>query len=124
FAIALALYLAIAFLVQNIDLEGRYETAFTRIAALTLGREAEIAVGVIAATIILANLSGAIWAVSRMVLSLARQGYLPALLRRSRQGTPWLAVVATASALLAVTAADWAGLFGLDRMLAIAGQNF
>lgn len=124
FAIILGLYLGIAYLTQVVSLEGEYETAFSRIAAAALGSFGEIGTALLATVIILANLSGAIWAVSRMVFALSREGFLPSALEVSRNGTPWRAVAVTSTALVIVTLADAAGIFGLDRMLALAGQNF
>lgn len=124
FVVVVLLYLAIAYLVQHVVLDGRYEVAFTQIAAISLGTWAKGAVAVIATVIILANLSGAIWAVSRLVFSLSREGWLPAMLQKGREGTPWLSVLATSAMFVIVLVADWAGFLGLERMLALAGQNF
>ena len=124
FAITVALYLGIAYLAQTVMLDGHYETAFARIAGAALGGSGETGVALLASIIILANLSGAVWAVSRMVFALSREGFLPASLNTSHNGTPWRAVLLTATALIIVTLADTLGLLGLDRMLALAGQNF
>lgn len=124
FAVTVALYLAIAYLAQRLDLGGRYETAFATIARASLGAAGETAVALLAGTIILANLAGAIWAVSRLVFSLSREGVLPEVFARTRGGSPWVAVMTTALALAAVIGASGVGLFRLDWMLALSGQNF
>ena len=101
-----------------------FETSFAQIAEAAFGRYGTMATATLASVIIFANLSGAIWAVSRLVFSLSREGLLPRRLQRTRNGTPWLAVGATTAVLVAVTMLGRAGLLPLDRMLALAGQNF
>ncbi|MBL4644917.1 MAG: amino acid permease [Rhizobiales bacterium] len=124
FVVILLIYIGIAVLAQKVPLEGYYETAFARIASVALGLSAERLVSILAAVIVLANLSGAIWAVSRLVFSLSREGYLPKQVQASKSGTPWVAVLITASALYLIVILDWFGFFGLGKMLALAGQNF
>jgi amino acid efflux transporter len=124
FALTVSIYLLIAFAIQRLDLKAGYETAFVDIARVSLGASGSAAVAWLAGAIILANLAGAIWAVSRMLFSLAREGILPAFVRDTRAGTPWVAVGITSLALAIVLCASGAGLFRLDWMLALAGQNF
>lgn len=124
FSITVVIYLAVAIATQRLALDAGYETAFANIARASIGPAGGAFVALLAGAIILANLSGAIWAVSRMLFSLSREGLLPAALQRTRGGTPWIAVAATASALALVLLASWAGLFDLGWMLALAGQNF
>ena len=62
-----------AFIVQNIEITGYYESSFVSMTESVLGQSGKIAVSILAAMIIFANLMGTIWAVSRMVLSLSRE---------------------------------------------------
>ena len=124
FLITTALYLLVAYVVQRQSLSADYEVAFTHIVANSLGTLGTTATSIVATVIVFANLSGAIWAVSRLVFSLSRENFLPPVLQKTKGGTPWLAVVATASTLAIVLAFDGAGWLGLDTMLHLAGQNF
>lgn len=124
FVVVVSIYLLIAYLVQHTALSGDYEVAFARIAESAIGPFGLRATAIVATLIIFANLSGAIWAVSRMVYSLSREGFLPAILQTSHHGTPWLAVGCTAIALILTLSLDWVGFLSIDRMLSLAGQNF
>ena len=124
FIAACFLYFAMAFIVQNTKITGAYEASFVSIAGIVFGKSGKIAVSVLAAVIIFANLMGAIWAVSRMVLSLSRENYLPVKLKTSENGAPVSAVLITSIALLIVLSMDWLGFLNINKMLSIAGQNF
>ena len=124
FIAACFLYFAVAFIVQNTKITGAYEASFVSIAGIVFGQSGKIAVSVLAAAIIFANLMGAIWAVSRMVLSLSRENYLPVKLKTSKNGSPVSAVLITSIILLIVLSMDWLGFLNINRMLSIAGQNF
>ena len=60
FAIAVALYVAMGFIVQAGDMTGAPEAAFVGIARSLFGGAGSLAVGTLAAVIILANLLGAL----------------------------------------------------------------
>ena len=122
FAAACLMYFAMAFVVQNTTIAGSYESSFASIAKTVFGEGGEIAVSALAAVIVFANLMGAIWAVSRMVLSLGREDYLP--LQTTKNGSPVSAVLITSCVLLAVLTTDWLGILDIGKMLSIAGQNF
>ena len=124
FAITVVIYLGVALLVQRLSPTQGFETAFAQIAEAALGPLGSKATALLATVVIFANLSGAIWAVSRLVFSLSRDRFLPVALQKTRGGTPWLAVAATTCALALVLTLDWLGYLGLGRMLALAGQNF
>jgi amino acid efflux transporter len=124
FCLATALYFAIAYVSQNTDLKGAYEAPFVAIVYPLLGDGGAIAVALTAALIVFANLSGAIWGVSRMVFGLARDGQLPEQLAVTQEGRPVRAVMATMAALVTVLAIDATGVFGIETMLRLAGQNF
>lgn len=75
--------------------------------------------------IIMANLIGALWGASRLVMSSAREGLLPARLARvSPAGTPAPAVLVCAGGFVLVVAASSLGLLPLATLLSVAGGNF
>jgi len=110
--------------VQHLAPAYGYETTFTQIAEAVLGQSGSDATAILGSIIILANLSGAIWAVSRLLFAMSREGFLPAFLQDAPDGTPWLAVGVTMTAILSVVGLDLLGVLPLDRMLSLAGQNF
>jgi amino acid efflux transporter len=124
FAVATALYLAIAWLAHRVDLSGSYEAPFVAIVRPILGSAGALAVALVAALIVFANLAGAVWGVSRLVFALARDGLLPAALAQTRKGQPIVAVATTLACLLLVLAGDHLAGFGIEQMLGLAGQNF
>lgn len=124
FIAACFLYFSMAFIVQHTDITGSYEASFTSIVGTVFGKSGKIAVSVLAAIIIFANLMGAIWAVSRMVLSLGRENYLPFQLKTNANGAPVSAVLLTSTVLLIVLSMDWLAVLDINKMLSIAGQNF
>ncbi|RZL06979.1 MAG: APC family permease [Rubrivivax sp.] len=124
FLAAVALYAAIAWLVQRAAPTTDFEAAFIGLTEPVLGVYAPRCVAAVALLLILANLFGAIWGVSRLVFSLARDGVIPRALASTRNGTPLRAVLATLTALLLVLALDWSDWLSVQQMLALAGQNF
>lgn len=124
FAIVVSLYLSIAYLSQKIALGSGFETAFGQIAFNIFGYSGMAGMVSLAAVIVLANLAGAIWAISRLLFSLSREGYLPKSVQYSFGGTPWIAVLATSFSLIVVLSANAGGIVELDAMLSLAGQNF
>lgn len=81
-----------------------------------------IAIGTV--VLLTANLFAAIWAVSRMVFSLARERLLPTILSRVEQGTPRAAVTTVCAIIAGVAALDGMGIVDVDVLFAMAGQNF
>lgn len=124
FVVACIIYFAMAFVVQNTKITGSYEASFVSIVKTVFGESGKIIVSILAAVIIFANLIGTIWGVSRMVLSLSREGYLPVRLKTNKNGSPASAVVITTCVLLMILATDWLGVFNISNMLSISGQNF
>ena len=124
FSIAVLLYAAAAYLTQRIDLHGNFTAPFVAMVEPTLGSLGAALVSLTAIVIVFANLSGAIWGVSRLVFALSREGMLPRALQTARDGSPVQAVAITAATLLAVVALDASGILGIGRMLGVAGQNF
>jgi amino acid efflux transporter len=124
FTVALMLYLAIAYVAQGTDLTGYYQSPFVAIVRPVLGQLGIDAICGAAALIIFANLSGAVWGVSRMVFGLGRDRVLPPILGRTQSGRPIVAVIATICVLLGVVSLDGLGFLGIARMFSLAGQNF
>ena len=124
FAIAIALYLAMAFLAQTASDIASHEAVFVEILGAHFGTVGGVVVATIATLVITANLIGAIWAVSRMVFALSREGHLPVRLKLNAAGAPVSSVMLTTLAILLVLAADSMDLLDIEGMLAIAGQNF
>jgi len=95
--------------------------------ALVGGAAAGAALGALVALIIIANLVGAVWAASRLVFDMGRNGFLPAALDAGRLdagGTPARALAAVLTGFLAVIGLHLAGGVPLDALLTLAGQNF
>lgn len=124
FVVAVALYLLLAGIVTAAGPVGADAAPFARIFDQHFGAPGRIGVAAVSVLLIFANLSAAIWAVSRMVWSAARDGLLPAPLVRLRGGVPLAAVGLTAGTLLAVIGATAAGWLDLGHLLEAAGQNF
>ncbi|MXQ06386.1 amino acid permease [Alphaproteobacteria bacterium GH1-50] len=124
FVAAVGLYLALAFLVLKAGPVAYGPAPFAAIFSERFGPVGETAVGAVAVALIFANLSAAIWAVSRMVYSVARDGYLPVALTRVTKGVPLRSVGTTVAVLLVVTELSREGIFSLAELLEAAGQNF
>lgn len=124
FVIAVFLYIAIAFIVQTVEIQNNYEAAFVVIIEDALGASGRIFITILVALIIFANLLAAIWAISRLVYSLSRENVLPLKLKLNSQGTPVSSISITAGVLLLVLGADAINLLNIRDMLTIAGLNF
>jgi len=124
FVIACVVYFAMAFVVQNVPITGSHEAAFVSIIGAVFGAAGRFAIAILASLIVFANLMGAMWAVSRMLFSLSREGHFPFALRANRNGSPVSSVAITAAVLLLVLSFDWFGALNIKQMLALAGQNF
>lgn len=101
---------------------------FTRVRraglALVGGAAGRVALGGLVALIIFANLVGAVWADSRLVFDMGRNGFLPAALDAGRldaRGTPARALATVLIGFLAVIALHLAGGVSLDVLLALVG---
>jgi amino acid efflux transporter len=124
FLIALFFYLGLALIVALSGLTHSLEAPFVAILAGSYGPFAGQGMAIVAVVMIFANLSAAIWAVSRMVYSSAREGLLPAAFCKTSNGTPVRSVFAVLCVLLIATAAAGSGLLPLNKLLEFAGQNF
>lgn len=124
FIAACLIYFCMAFVAQSVPISGSFKAAFSSILTLAVGEKGRIMMGLLAGLIIYANLMGAIWAVSRMVYALSREGLLPVRLETTATGTPLTSVLLVTLALLVVLASDYLGLVEISHMLELAGQNF
>ena len=124
FVAATGLYTGMAFVVQHSVTAMSPEAAFVSIADQVFGTYGSLSISLIATTIIFANLVGAIWAVSRMVYSLSRKGYLPFKLNVTSSGVPISSVLLVSTVILAVLIGDRLQLVNIRDMLSLAGQNF
>lgn len=124
FIIASALYLVLAFIVAGAGPAAAVEAPFAVIFSERFGASSASVVAFVAVLLIFANLSAAVWAVSRMVMSASREGILPAALGRRTEHVPLPAVIATSLTLLFVTSVSGMGVIDLGGLLAAAGMNF
>jgi amino acid efflux transporter len=124
FIIVTGLYLAVAYVTSRSDLGGHWEAPFVVFVKPILGDFGAIGVALIAAMIVFANLSGALWGVSRLVYSLGRDEILPKSLAKTTGGKPLSAVGITALVLIIILGFYGCGLISLDVMIGVAGQNF
>ena len=118
------IYLTIAFVVQASGLSNTYEASFVSIVTSKFGISGGVLTALVASVIIFANLLGAIWAVSRLVLSLGRERIITAPLRINNNGTPASSVSFVVVILIFVLTLAWSQWINLEKMLVLAGQNF
>jgi amino acid efflux transporter len=128
FLIVTVMYVLLALGVQSLLRRDAVTTASAPIQAI-VAQAASPAVGwlvaVLGVVIILANLVGAVWGASRLVMSSAREGLLPRPLARLHQGeNPRTAVIACTTVFLVVIATDALGWSSLGGLLSVAGKNF
>ena len=124
FGIAVILYATLAIVVQAADLTSGFEAPFATLFGDEFGLWGRTTIGLTSVLLIWANLSAAVWAVSRMVYSAAQENLLPAGLAEVQGDIPRNAICLTVGALMLVLGATWAGYLNLTVLLAIAGQNF
>lgn len=128
FAIVVVMYLLLAWGVQT-RLSRTDDLALaTPVQALvgeSVSAGAAHLVSVLGVVIIVANLVGAVWGASRLVMSSAREGLLPAgLAHLGVSANPRRAVLASAIGFLLVITANESGLLSLTTLLTVAGRNF
>lgn len=128
FLLVTGVYLLLAWSVQArlTPSEPRLDT--TPISALiddAVGGGAGRLVAALGVVIIAANLVGALWGASRLVMSSAREGLLPRPLAKvGRTEVPWLSIVTCVVGFIAVATASSLGVVSLGDLLAVAGANF
>ncbi|MGI9296863.1 MAG: APC family permease [Gammaproteobacteria bacterium] len=128
FAVVALLYLTVAAAVQLTLPRDAHQTSVAPLAALLApvsGAAGAVFVSAAAAVILFANLIGAMWAASRLVFSSAREGLLPrAFAALSSRRTPRAAIAVCLAVFCVALAAEAAGIWKIDDMLRLAGQNF
>lgn len=128
FFIVTTMYLLLALGVQSLlqrDDDTTVHAPVQAVVAQVVSPAAGTLVAILGVVIILANLVGALWGASRLVMSSAREGLLPGPLARLHRGeNPRTAVLACATVFLAVIASSAVGWSDLGSLLAVAGKNF
>lgn len=124
FVIAVGFYVVCAVTVVAAGPHAYSAAPFAAILSPALGPAAGLLVAFGVVVLIAANLFAAFWAVSRMVLSVAREGALPRFLETTRGGVPAAAILVNCGIFLLVILADWEGFVDIDGLIAKAGQNF
>ncbi|MEU8567791.1 amino acid permease [Streptomyces pathocidini] len=129
FVVVTTLYVLLAWAVQTRLEEGDPAAASAPIHAVVAAAAPGLAwvVSVLGVVIIAANLVGAVWAASRLVMSSAREGLLPKPLARlsTAKGTPPRRAVAVCVAFFAAVALCTATeVVSLADLLTVAGGNF
>jgi amino acid efflux transporter len=124
FLIATVLYAVMAYVAQCADLHGNFKTPFSTILDDHFGRVGGLVVSITAVTLIYANLSSALWGVSRMIFSLSNEQVLPPVFSRLTRGQPVISLIALTVLLSVVVCLDWLKWLGIATSLKLAGQNF
>lgn len=124
FITAVGLYLTLAFVAVKAGDAGKGAAPFASIFERSFGSVGLYSIVSVSTLLIFANLSSAIWAVSRMVYSTARDGLLPSVFSRTHDGIPTNAIILTVVTLLAVIGMTGLGVLDIGQTLAAAGQNF
>jgi amino acid efflux transporter len=83
-------------------------------------------IALIGVLIVAANLNGATWGFSRLVMACARTGFLPPVLAKvnEKSKVPGNAVMATTALILLVLSLYVTRIVSLSTLLQLAGQNF
>lgn len=124
FLIAVLLYGTLAWVVHRSGLRSGFEAPFAELFGMRFGQLGAAVIGLVSCLLIFANLSSAVWAVSRMVFSASENRLLPAAISRLSGETPFNAVMLTVSVLLGMVLAAFSGLIDIGTLLEMAGQNF
>jgi amino acid efflux transporter len=124
FLIAAGLYLAMALVAQTRDLHEGYEAPFATIFGAHFGKPGKTGIALVAMTLIFANLSAALWGVSRLIFALAREAMLPSVLAIVKNGQPIAALYTVAIVLFGIIVLNYFGFFGVETLLGLSGQNF
>lgn len=127
FVVVTTLYIGVSLAVAGGPMAARPEAALIGVAAGWIGtaRAGPVSALVVAA-IIVVNLNGGVWGVSRLVYAMACDGCLPTGLRLDalNEGTPRRAVFALGGIWLAVLLLAACRVVTLDQLLTVAGQDF
>jgi amino acid efflux transporter len=124
FLIATVIYAVMAYVAQRADLHGNFKAPFSSILDDHFGPGGGLIVSITAITLIYANLSSALWGISRMIFSLSNERLLPPVFGRLTRGQPIVAIVSLTGVLGLVVCLDWLRWLDIATSLKLAGQNF
>lgn len=129
FAIVFGLYLLIALATQLMLSRSDPNLATAPVAAILaalLGSASAKVVAIVGVLIVAANLNGATWGFSRLVMASARNGLLPSRLSivSAKYQVPTNAVIASTAAFMVVLAFYAVQFVSLSTLFGLAGQNF
>ncbi|MEA2836370.1 MAG: amino acid efflux transporter [Bradyrhizobium sp.] len=129
FAIVFALYVLIALATQLMLSRSDPNLATAPVAAILaalLGSASAKVVAIVGVLIVAANLNGATWGFSRLVMASARNGLLPSRLSivSAKYQVPTNAVIASTAIFMAVLALYSVQFVSLSTLFGLAGQNF
>lgn len=123
YIIASLFYIVIAWLVQKFQVHENLHAPFIEITRPFLGIYGNISVAIVAVILIFANLFGAIWAISRLLYALGRDGILPSFFSIMHNSIPQNAIGFTCLSGLFIIFIDHFYNIGIATMLGLAGQN-
>ena len=129
FAIVFGLYLLIALATQLMLSPGDPNLATAPVAAILaalFGSASAKVVAIVGVLIVSANLNGATWGFSRLVMASARNGLLPSHLSivSAKYQVPTNAVIASTAVFMAVLVLYALEFVSLSTLFGLAGQNF
>ncbi len=127
FAIVVLMYVFIAWTVANFaekNDDWKF-TPFIELAKSSFGEFGGVAVGVIAAVLVVANVIAAFISASRGVYSAGRDGFLPKIIgSTNKNGQPMIAMTVTWLLFSTIVFVAQEEGFGAESLLQLAGQNF
>ncbi len=129
YVLVLVLYVLLAFSLQYAltpEHDGVATAPIAELAALVGGPTGRIAFSVVGLVLVFANLTGAVWALSRLIYASARSTLLPAKLCQlsTGRGVPTGPVLLAGTALATLASVTAAGLVPISLLFSIAGQSF
>ncbi|WP_375412829.1 APC family permease [uncultured Bradyrhizobium sp.] len=129
FAIVFTLYVLIAFATQLMLSRSDPNLATAPVAAILaalVGSASAKVVAIVGVLIVAANLNGATWGFSRLVMASARNGLLPSRLSivSAKYQVPTNAVIASTAIFVAVLTLYAVQFVSLSTLFGLAGQNF
>jgi amino acid efflux transporter len=127
FIIVVLMYVFIAWTVATFadNNESWKLTPFIELAKNSFGQFGGVAVGIIAALLVVANVIAAFISASRGIYSAGRDGFLPKIIgSTNKDGQPMIAMTMTWLLFSTIVLVAQEGGFGAESLLQLAGQNF
>lgn len=124
FIVVCSVYMGSAVLVHVADIKSNFGTPIFQAAAQVAPTAPDWLIPLLGVSLIAANLFGSVVAISRLVVYLSAQHFLPAGLGQFRNGAPRNSVYFVAASLVAVVVADQIGLLNIETMFRLAAMNF